>query len=115
MAAMSRPQCRGPRGALATGVDIRVREEAGRHVGKLGWNPLAVHGGGARVTTDVDDLLVLKVSTGIGAYWWLMFIVTSELTPRAWTFVTLPTLTPEIRTSAFATSSPVSLNSALIR
>ena len=44
-----------------------------------------------------------------------MSSVTYELTPRAWTFATLPTLTPAIRTSAFGTSSPVSLNSALRR
>ena len=58
---------------------------------------------------------IARVSAGIGAYWLWRSSVTYELTPRAWTFSTLPTLTPEIRTSAFGTSSPVSENSACTR
>ena len=42
-------------------------------------------------------------------------MVTHESTPRAWTAWTLPTVTPAIRTSAFGTSSPVSVNSAWTR
>ena len=49
-----------------------------------------------------------RVSAGSGANRGWMSIVTSEFTPRARTATTLPTLTPEMRTSALGTSSPVS-------
>src|SRR5450755_305290 len=51
----------------------------------------------------------------MGAYCRWMCIVTRDLTPWFCTVVTLPTLTPAMRTSALGTSRPVSLNSALIR
>ena len=65
--------------------------------------------------SSVFSRRIACVSIGIGANCFLRSIATSELTPSGWTLVTLPTSTPEIRTSAPGTSWPVSGNRAWIR
>ena len=57
------------------------------------------------------------MSLGIGAYWVSSWIVASEAPVflSAWMTLTLPTETPEIRTSASGDSVPASLKETLKR